>query len=360
MLVVNLLQFLGSEAFREVVLTAGSFILVFGTIVLFHELGHFAVAKAFGVRVFEFAVGIGPVIARARRGETQYSLRALPLGGFVKLAGMDAALRSEDELAGDDGRNFNRRPLWQRMAIIAAGPFMNFFLAFLLIAGYYMAVYVPPTVTGVLPGSPAAVQGLRPGDVILAIDGEPTKTADDVIRKTQPNAGVPMAVDIEREGERLTLIVTPRADADAGVGMMGIELTSQNRLGPFAAASQAVKDVGRGTVGIVRAIGEMITGRSAVDLRGPVGIIMITGEAAKRGFEALITLAIGLNLNLGLLNLLPIPVLDGGWLVLLGWEGLRGRPLEPEQQGMAQFIGLVIIVLLMIFAFYQDVLHLSA
>lgn len=344
---------------QSVLITTVSFVVIFGTIVFFHELGHFAVAKAAGVRVFEFSLGFGPTLTKFRRGETQYSVRAIPLGGFVKFAGMDAALTADQELEEDDERNFNRRPLWQRMAIIAAGPFMNFLLAFLLIAGYYMAVFVPPTITRVMDGTPAQQEELRPGDVIVAVDGHRTKTADDVIENVQPHPGERLTLTIRRGDETLHVSITPRLDRDTGVGLLGIELKSQARLGVVASLTHAAGDTWRGTTGIVTAIGQMITGRSAVDLRGPIGIISITGEAAKRGFDALVSLAIGLNLNLGLLNLLPIPVLDGGWLVLLTLEGLRGRPLEPEQRGMAQFIGLVIIVLLMIFAFYQDVLHLS-
>lgn len=340
-------------------LTAVSFVVVFGTIVLFHELGHFAVAKAFGVRVFEFSIGIGPVLTAFRRKGTQYSLRILPLGGFVKLAGMDPALTSEDEVSPDDARNFNARPLWQRMLIIAAGPLMNFLLAFLLIAGYYMTVHVPPTVTRVNPGSPAQVAGLEPGDVIVSVDGQKTESAEEVIRLVQPNAGNPLTLAVQREKVLHEVTVTPQLDPDAGVGLLGIEIRSHPRLGFVTSVTRAAGDTWRGTVGIVQAIGQMVTGRSEVDLRGPIGIITITGEAARQGIDALITLAIGLNLNLGLLNLLPIPVLDGGWLVLLGLEGLRGRPLEPEQRGLAQFVGLVIIFLLMIYAFYQDVIHLN-
>jgi len=356
---LEFLQFAQGGWAQGALLTAVSFIVVFGTIVLFHELGHFLVAKAFGVRVFEFSVGIGPLLASFRRRETQYSIRALPLGGFVKLAGMDPALRSEDEISEDDARSFNNRPLWQRMAIIIAGPFMNFFLAFALIAGYYMTVYVPPTVTRVSFGSAADEAGILPGDVILAVDGQETPTAEDVIRLVRPNAGKRLVVTIRRDQRVQELVVTPRLDPAAGVGLLGIEIRSQPRLGFVTAVSRAAGDTWRGAVGIAQAVAGMVTGRTEVDLRGPIGIIAITGEAAREGIEALITLAIGLNLNLGLLNLLPIPVLDGGWLMLLGLEGLRGRPLEPEQRGMAQFVGLVIIVLLMIYAFYQDVINLN-
>jgi len=356
---LNLWQLAQSGWASEALLTAVSFIVVFGTIVLFHELGHFAAAKAFGVRVHEFSIGIGPCLAAFRRRETQYSIRMLPLGGFVKLAGMDAALRSEDEISEGDARSFNNRPLWQRMAIFGAGPLMNFFLAFLLIAGYYMTVFVPPTVTRVNAGSAAQEAGLRPGDVILAVGGTETRTAEDVIRLVRPNAGKELLLTVRRGDKVQEIRVVPRFDSATGAGLLGIEIRSQPRLGFLSAVARAAGDTWRGTVGIAQAIAGMVTGRTAVDLRGPIGIIAITGEAAREGIDALITLAIGLNLNLGLLNLLPIPVLDGGWLMLLAFEGLRGRPLEPEQRGMAQFVGLVIIFLLTIYAFYQDVIHLN-
>ena len=348
------------EFAESAMLTIVSFVVIFGLIVFFHELGHFAVAKMAGVRVFEFALGFGPVLGRTRIGETQYSIRAFPLGGFVKFAGMDAALTSDQEIPEDDDRNFHKKPLWQRMAIIAAGPFMNFFLAFLLIAGYYMMVFVPPTITGVVPGSPADQAGLLPGDVIVSVEGVSTDSAEDVIRRIQPNPGAELELVYRRGDERRSAIVTPQLDPGTGVGLLGIELRSQPRLSPWRAAVHAAGDTWRGTVGLVNAITQMVTGRSEVDVRGPIGIITITGEAARQGIDALISLAIGLNINLGLINLLPIPILDGGWLVLLAIEGIRGKPLEPEQRGLAQFIGLVVIVLLMVFAVYQDVLHLSA
>lgn len=355
---MTLFEAVGAGFAQGALLTAVSFIVVFGAIVLVHELGHFLVAKAVGVRVYEFSIGFGPPLLRKRRGETQYSVRIIPLGGFVKFAGMDAALRDEDELDEDDQRNFHQKPIWQRMAIIAAGPLMNFFLAFLLLAGYYGTVYLPPTVTRVIEGSPAQISGLIPGDVIVAVNGEETESADEVIARVQPNADNEIMLTVRRDDQLLQVPATPRLDPQQGVGLLGIELRSQPRIPPGRAVVQAGIDTYRGTVGIVSAIGEMITGRADVDLRGPIGIISITGEAARQGLFALISLAIGLNLNLGLLNLLPIPILDGGWLVLLALEGIRGKPLAPEQRGMAQFVGLVIIVLLMIFAFYQDVIHL--
>lgn len=348
------------ELAESALLTIVSFVVIFGLIVFFHELGHFAAAKMAGVRVYEFALGFGPVLLKKRRGETQYSLRAFPLGGFVKFAGMDPALTKDQELPEDDERNFHRKPLWQRMAIIAAGPFMNFFLAFLLIAGYYMTIFLPPTITGVVPGSPAAQAGLMPGDVIVSVEGVATDSADEVIRMIQPNPGVELEFVFRRGDERRRVTIVPAPDPNTGVGLVGIELRSQPRLTPWIAAAHAAKDTWRGAVGLAQAIVHMITGRAEVDVRGPIGIITITGEAARQGIDALISLAIGLNINLGLINLLPIPILDGGWLVLLAIEGIRGRPLEPEQRGLAQFIGLVVIMMLMVFAVYQDVLHLSA
>lgn len=348
----------GSGFAYDALVTAVSFVVIFGGIVFVHEFGHFIVAKAVGVRVLEFALGFGPVIGSARRGGTRYSIRLFPLGGFVRLAGMDPALEPGDQVGGNG--DFNSRPLWQRMAIIAAGPFMNFLLAFLLISGYYAVAYVPPTVTRVLEGMPAAEAGLRSGDVIVAIDGESTTTADDVIRRVQSKAGQEVVVTVRREGRRFDVPVTPRLDPDRGVGLLGIELWNHPRLAPLEALKQGAVDTVRGAAGIVRAVIDMVRGASELDVRGPIGIISITSEAAQRGMFALLSLAIGLNLNLGLLNLLPIPVLDGGWLLLLALEGLRGRPLNAEQRGMAQFVGLVIILLLMAFAFYQDVMHLRA
>lgn len=347
-----------SQFAQNALVTGVSFIIVFGTIVFFHELGHFAVAKAFGVRVLEFALGFGKPVFRMQRGDTQYAIRLIPLGGFVRLAGMDPSLDADDPTNNDE-RSFHKKPVWQRMAIIVAGPLMNFFLAFLLIAGFYLVSYVPPTITRVAPDSAAYEAGLLPGDVIIAVDGVGTDSAEDVIRHVQPRAGEEIALTIRRADERRTLVVVPRAQPQTGVGLLGIELKSQPRVGVGRALPMAAAETWRGTVAVVQAIGSMVKGEDDLDLRGPIGIITITGEAARQGFDALLALAVGLNINLGLLNLLPIPVLDGGWLVLLSLEGIRGRPLKPEQRGLAQFIGLMIILLLTIFAVYQDVLHLT-
>src|SRR5690606_23549289 len=202
-------------------------------------------------------------------------------------------------------------PLWQRMLIIAAGPFMNFLLAFLLIAGYYMTVHVPPTVTRVTLNSPAHTAGLMPGDVIVAVDGQRTETAEDVIRIVQPNAGNPLTLSVRREKELIQLVVTPRLDPSAGVGLLGIEIRSQPRLGFVTSVVKAAGDTWRGTVGIVQAIGQMVTSRSEVDLDGQNGIITNTDQAARQENDALMTLAPGVSTNLGLRHLFLIPVFYG-------------------------------------------------
>lgn len=330
------------------------FIVLFGVIVLFHELGHFAVARAVGIRVHEFAVGFGPVLARIRRQGTAYSIRALPLGGYVRLAGMDPAEAAE----GDPRELFHARPLWQRMATIAAGPLMNFVLAILLSAAYFGLIAIPPTVTGVLAGKEAARAGIRPQDQIVAIGDRPVKSVAEIIEAIQSHAGLPIEFTLRRGGDRRVVTAVPERDPErGGIGVLGVELFEQRPLGPIQAFEAGALHVGRATGALVQALLRMVTGRERPELTGPYGLVKLTSDAARQGIAFLLLFAVGLNINLGLLNLLPIPMLDGGWLLFLGLEGVRGRPLAPEQRGMAQFIGLAILVLMMLFATYQDLLR---
>lgn len=336
--------------------TVLGFIIVFGTIVFFHEFGHFSAAKLAGVRVFEFALGFGHAIWQKDWHNTRYAIRTIPIGGYVRVAGMDSAPQGmEDEIP--QNQLFGHKPLWQRLAFVAAGPFMNFVLAFLLIAIYHMTISIPPTVQGVSQGSPAAAAGLQPGDQIVQVAGTPTPATTDVVAIIQQRALQKTPLLIRRDKQTLALEITPRQDPARKIGVIGIELFDQQRENPVVAARRGVIETYRWSVAILRSVAYMISGRERAELSGPVGILMITGSAVQEGMGSLLRLAILLNINLGLFNLFPIPLLDGFWIVLFLFEAVRGRPLEPEQRGMAQFVGFALLLLLFVFATYQDVLR---
>jgi len=339
------------------VLTLVAFVVVFGTIVLFHELGHFLMAKLAGIRVFEFSIGFGPRIAVMRRGETAYSIRIFPLGGFVKMAGMDEAEDLRDDVDEDDPASFANKPLPWKLGTIAAGPLMNLVLAVVLFTAYFSLAVVPPTITYVEPNSPAYAAGLQPGDEFVAINGRPMKTSAEVVDQIKANPGQGLDVTVKRGGRLTSLSVTPREEDGVGVAGIVIDYKPRYPLGMSlkAGVTQTWHMAGQLVSGLV----QMITCKIEPNLSGPIGIAQIVGQSARQGLPSLLLLAVVLNVNLGLLNLLPVPILDGGWLLILIVEALRGKPLAPESRGIAQFVGLAVLILLMLFATFQDISRLN-
>ncbi|MBE3582951.1 MAG: site-2 protease family protein [Limnochordaceae bacterium] len=358
-----------------------AFIVVFGAIVLVHEIGHFLVAKLVGVRPFEFGVGFGPALARKRWGETTYYLRALPLGGYVKLLGMDpyeeesssagkqqppaeqgqpaASVSTAGAAAEDDTRSFAYKPLWARILTIAAGPLMNFVFAVVLFAVLFATVEVPLTIYSVGKGTPAERAGLKPGDEIVSIAGIPVREPREVNKVVEPRANQPLPVQIRRDGHELTLTVTPVRPEGADVARIGVQLGGQARVGGVRALWAGVRETYYSTVGLVASLGKMLVGRAPADISGPIGIFQLVGQTAQQGVPYLIFLAAILNINLGLLNLLPVPVLDGGWIAIFLVEAVRRRPLQPEHRGIAQMVGMALLLALMIFATYKDIWRLA-
>ena len=336
--------------------TLVAFVVIFGTIVLFHELGHFIIAKLAGIRVYEFAIGFGPALGSKTRGETKYSIRAFPLGGFVKMAGMDEPVDGGADVEEDDPRSFQSKKLPWRLGTIAAGPVMNFVFAIVLFVFYFM-VAVPPTVTYVEPHSPGESAGLLAGDRFVSVNGENVQDTEHIIRLIAASSGREMEMIVRRQGELVTITVTP--EEHEGIGRVGIVIDSKPQY-PFLTSLKAgITQTWALTTQLVGDIGRMITGRQKVEISGPIGIVQIVGETARHGIPQLMILAIILNINLGLLNLLPVPILDGGWIFILLVEAVRGKPLAPETRGIAQFIGLALLILLMLFATFKDISRFS-
>ncbi len=335
-----------------------AFVVIFGTIVLFHELGHFVVAKLAGIRVYEFAIGFGPALGSVTKGNTKYSVRAFPLGGFVKMAGMDEPVDGQDEeLAEDDAGSFANKTLPWRLGTIAAGPLMNFVLAILLFVLYFMLIAVPPTITYVEPHSPGEMAGFLPGDLFVSVNGEAVNDSGRIVELIELSSEQEMQVVIRRQQELMTIHVTP--ENREGSGRIGISIDSKEQYPFFVSLKAGVTQTWALTTQLVRDIGMMITGQSKVEVSGPLGIVQIVGETVRYGLPNVIILAIVLNINLGLLNLLPVPVLDGGWILILLVEAVRGKPLAPETRGIAQFIGLALLVALMLFATFKDLSRIN-
>lgn len=334
---------------------------VFGLLIFIHELGHYAVAKFFDVRVHEFALGFGPVVAGFARGETRYNLRAIPLGGFVRMAGMD-------ESEQDDPRGFSQKPLLARVLIIFAGPFMNFVLASLLLSGwmYYQGVPNEEPVLGqvltdcqtVVDGQqkavpcPAAAAGLRAGDRVVAINGTGISSWADLLTLVKTSEGKPLRFRVERAGEVLEFTATPIFQE--GRYLVGIQQGSKRGSLLRSIAQGPALTAAYSKVWVSSLIDSM-TGRAKVELSGPVGIVREVANQAAAGLTNLVMLTAVLSINLGLLNLLPFPALDGGRLVFMGVELVRGRRMDLQRENMAHLLGFLILIGMILVVTYGDI-----
>lgn len=333
-------------------------IFVFGLLIFFHELGHFVTAKFVGMRVDEFAIGFGPKLLSRKYGETLYSLRIIPLGGFNKIAGMDP----EEE---QDERSFNSKPIWARMLVIVAGSTMNFILPVLLLAGVFLNAGIDtpsnqPIIGTILAEKPAAQAGLSAGDRIIAINNNEITTWREFVDVIQGNAGNQLNIRYEHNGDVKNVTLVPEYDAKAKRGIVGIMPQIENyRPNLFESAGLAVKQTYLVSVSMVIGIAQMVTGQIAAEVAGPIGVAQMAGEVAQMGIIPLLQFAAFLSINLGLINLLPVPVLDGGHIVTLALEGLRGKPLSSNKLQIVQMIGFVLLMLLLLMATFKDVARLK-
>lgn len=303
----------------------------------------------------EFGIGFGPKLWGRCYGETVYSVRLFPLGGFVKMLGED------DDNGFDNERSFRRQPPAKRLMVIGAGPFMNFVLATLLFAVIFFLVGVPvpgAEVGVVLPETPAFEAGIRPGDVIVNIGGAGVKTWAEVIEKIAPRAGKETSVTIMRGAETISFTVIPEPTPEGDRGIIGIQRAMKEHR-PLSSLYWGIRQTVGTTSFILSRVVEMLIQRQPTDVAGPVGIMQAVGEVARTGFVNLLFLAALLSVNLGLFNLFPIPLLDGGQLMLIAWEGIRGKELGPEHEGAFRLIGVLLLLALLILATYQDLKRLG-
>lgn len=415
--------------------TALSIIIVFGALIFFHELGHLIMAKRAGILCREFAIGFGPKIFSFRRDETLYTLRLLPLGGYVRMAGEDPEVieiksghdvglifneegqvskliinhkkeypeaklinvhrvdiekdlliegyNIDDELFHFDihpqammvydhqevqiaprNRQFGSKTVGQRALAIFAGPMANFILAFLILVGFFLYHGVPvkeAAIGQVQTDSVAEQAGLQEGDQVLSVDHQPVQSWEELVQHISSSPGQEINLIIERRGEQLQIPITPALreiegpDSETIVqGYIGVTLSSERSfVGSFSHGLSTT--IGFGEM-IFTALGMLVSGGLKIDdLSGPVGIFQFTGQAAESGIYMLVHWTAFLSINLGIMNLLPIPALDGGRLLFIGLEAIRGRPIDPQKEGIVHFIGFALLMLLILVVTWNDI-----
>lgn len=339
-------------------------VVVLGLLIFIHELGHFAFARRAGMAVLELAFGMGPRILSTNRGETVYSLRALPFGGFVRVASSTGSLPEDPQVAPE--RLYESRPLGGRLMFTAAGPAMNLLLAVVLLASVFGLIGVEEAVLDstelgtVLEGAPAADAGLRAGDRIVAIDGHHVAGWTEMVALVQDALGESIEVTFDREGELHSVVVRPAPHPqDPRVGFLGVAATVRRYRMPLGTAiGRAFAETGRMLAVWVQGIAALFAGGGVPDVTGPVGIVQMLGEATRFGLANFFYLAALISANFGMINLFPIPALDGSRLVFLVLEGIRGKPLPPEQEGRVHMIGFVLLMGLLFLLTYKDLLRL--
>lgn len=341
-------------------------IVAIGILIVVHEFGHFIVAKAAGVGVIKFSVGFGPKLFGRQVGETEYVVSAIPFGGFVKMVGEDP---DSDEPV-DPRISFSDQVLWKRIAIVTAGPAFNLLFAFLTFVVVFLAYGEPvpseqARVGGIEEGMPAEAAGLQPDDLVTAIDDEPVESWLSMAEKIRASGGRELHLTVRRGDETITTAIVPQPAPVTD--LFGEEVEKAYRIGIAQAFDrEPVGPVGAVVLGVqqtyfvvetlFRGVGRMLQGRiSSKEIGGPILIVQAAAHQAREGFESLARFIAFISINLGVLNLLPIPILDGGHLLFFAVEAVMRRPLEARHRMIAQQVGLAILVCLMLFAVYNDI-----
>ena len=326
-------------------------LLVLTVLVFVHELGHFYAGKKLGFRIDEFAIGMGPVVCSKEKNGTRFAIRALPIGGLCAFHGEDEGV--------SDPECFNAQPVWKRMIVVLAGPFMNILLAVVLAVIILMTYgkYMPMINDFTAENTPAEAAGIQVGDIITEIDGKSiTYYAEctDYIQQADPAR---IVVTVRRDGMDVTLTAHDIYDSESGSNRLGIYISPERlRYGFFEAVANSVQYTCYIVKEMFRVLGGLFTGSvTSDDVAGPVGTISIIGQAVRAGFEVVLRLGVLISINLGIMNILPIPALDGGRFLFMVIEAVRGKPIPPEKEGMIHMAGLVLLFGLMILLTVMDV-----
>lgn len=324
-------------------------VIIFCLLIFVHEFGHFITAKLCGVKVNEFAIGMGPAFFKKQKGETLYSLRVFPIGGFCAMEGEDED--SEDE------RAFNNQPAWQRAIVLAAGAIMNLLTAILLmiIIAFYMG-QATTTIETVQDGSPAYEAGIMAGDEVIEINGTEIVEWSDLQTVVGEKGDEQITFTVLRDGAEKDIAVTPEYDKEAGRSLVGV--TPVMARNPVKAVGAGVEDTWEMTVMMYDLIGQLFTGDvSTKELSGPVGIVYVVNDSAKMGLIYVVYLAALLSLNLAVINLLPFPALDGGRLLFLLIRKITGKRVTDEMEGKIHFIGIMLLLALMVYVTWNDIIR---
>ena len=374
-----ILETLLQGGFYSFLWTTFWFLIVLTVLVFVHEFGHYAIARWNGVRIDVFSIGFGPeLFGWWDSAGTRWKFSTIPLGGYVKMFG-DSDASSGQPLPGlgrlaqsERNASFHYKRLGQRAAIVAAGPAANFAFAIVVLTVLFMTFgqpYTPAEVGQVQPGSAAEQGGIRAGDVILSIDGQAVARFEDVQQAVRMNPGVAMAIAVRREAKTLTLQVTPartevtdRFGNRYEIGLLGIARSGMEYIkrDPVTALYQAVGETWNLSASTLQAMWQMVKGtRTTDELGGPLRIAQMSGEVARGGIAPILTFMALLSVSLGLINLFPVPILDGGHLLFYAAEAIRGRPLGQKAQEYGFRIGLALVLTLMVFTTWNDLVHIG-
>ena len=327
-------------------------LLLFSAIVFIHELGHFLFAKMNGIKVHEFSIGMGPKIYSIKK-DTDYSIRLLPIGGFVSMEGEDEESK--------DPRSFGEKSILQRASVIFAGPFFNIIFTIILFIPIFLFMgNQTTTLAGVTENGPAYQAGIQVGDTIEAVNGESVKTWQDVIQSLNESDGSELKLSINRNGQNKEVTVTPEKNTE-GRYVIGIETKVERNL--IASIKNAFTTTWDMMVQMITFLGQLVTGTVpggvGNSVTGPLGVINIVSQAAKVGIINVMYIAAVISLNLGIINLVPLPALDGGRLLMLAIEAIRGgKKIDPNKEAMINMVGLGALMLFMVFITYKDILRL--
>lgn len=338
-------------------------IFVFGLLIATHELGHFSVAKLSGIKVLEFAIGMGPKILKFTRKETDYTLRLLPIGGYVKMLG--------EEEDSDDPRAFSNQSPWKRLAVIVAGAVFNIITAIILFTLVFMnqnpsnPIVANPkdyttTISKVAEDSAAMDAGLKVNDKILKVDGKEVLKWDDILSTLKSNKGESVNLTVESDNTTKDIKLTPKYNEKEKRYLVGISpVINAEPTGIFESIKNATTQTFTAIKQMLEFFGTLITGGASMDsLGGPVAIVSMSGQAAQAGFLTLVYFAAFLSINLGVLNLIPFPALDGGWVIILLIEALTGKKIDQNKLGIINFIGFALLMILIVFVTFKDVMRL--
>ncbi len=349
--------------------SAAAFLIVLGVLIFFHEFGHFIVARLFGVGVEKFSLGFGPRLFGRRVGLTDYRLSLIPLGGYVKMVGEEPDEEMDPALI---PQSFTHKSVLQRMLIVFAGPLFNIILAVIIffVIGFFAGIMIlTPSIGTIKEGSPAAAAGFQKGDRVTAIDGDPIASWEEMADRINRSGGRELAIAVSRPEGQIVLRAAPERLTTKnllgeevqrhviGVSSAGEVLTRQ--LGFFEAVFQSLRQTYAIGELMVVIVAKMITGDISFDtVGGPIMIAQMAGDQAKAGISSLFQFIAVISVNLAVINLLPIPVLDGGHLLFFLIEAVRGRPVSTKVREIAQQVGMVVLIMLMILVFYNDITRL--